>query len=170
MPVHAHLPRPRPARRIITRQPALIVPGHVRTHLRLELRRQTERRQDGSAAEARAREAVVGGLCARDAVVGRRGAGGGGGEAGVGEGAAAGEAAEGQRGAVLEADVVGDLRFEGLDVVVGAGGAGGGGGDAVFGGVEAETGGEEGDVGTGDGGAEAFNWGENLFVEVVVNV
>lgn len=117
MPVHAHLPRPHATRGIVADQPALVVACQVRAHLRLELRRETERWQKRAAGTG---EAVVGGSRAVSAVCRRRGGGAaGGGETRVDEGVAAGETAEGQWGAVFEADVIGDLRLERLDVGIG---------------------------------------------------
>lgn len=42
--------------------------------------------------------------------------------------------------------------------------------DGVFAGVKAETFGEADGVGAGDGGAEAFDWGEDLLVHIPVDV
>ncbi len=70
----------------------------------------------------------------------------------------------------MEADGVGDLRFEREDVVLLLGGGGGGGGEGVFARVEAEAFGEADGVGAVDRGAEALDGREDLLVEVPFDV
>ncbi len=157
MPIHGHHARAVAARGVVAHEVPVVVPCRLLADRVLELRDDGQGRED----------AAAGGLRAADPLGADDGEGGG--EAGEGEGVVAVAALQREGRAVLEADGVRDLALEGVDVG-GLGGGGGGGGDAVSFGVEAEAFGEADGVGAGDGGAEALDGGEDLLVEVPVDV
>lgn len=112
MPVHAHHARPVAAAGIIAHEPALVVFRALRPDRVFQLGDHRQGRECAAAGGRRADDALW-----RDGVDGS-------GQTLEGESVRAVAAAKCQRGAVFEADCVGDLAFEGEDL----GALGGGGG------------------------------------------
>lgn len=157
MSVDAHLARAVAACRVVAYEPGVVVCGCGLADGVLELGDKGDGGEGAVAGVGRAEDAFWG-----DATEG-------GGQAVELKGVFAEAAAEGETLGVLEADRVRDLAFQGVDFE-GLRGRRCGWVDGVFACVETETFGEADGVGAGDGGTEALDWGEDLLVEIPVDV